>query len=154
MGLVDLANEKNARRGYECYKEGNVKSCQKEPDERYRGLVSEGRGKSYRVLIDLIDPLKSRCGCPRTGGRGPICRHMVALYFAAFPDAAADYYREVVWTENEAERRRERSDAAVVLTVSKMTEDELRETLLKLLFEGPKRQLDRFKKEHPGDWPD
>ena len=48
--------------------------------------VVEG-SEDYDVKIDIENPYNSTCSCPY----GDLCKHMVALYFEAFPDMSEDY---------------------------------------------------------------
>lgn len=148
MGLLNLASAASAWRGYEYYKSGKVKSCQKTDDGRYEGQVAGSNKRSYQVKIDLEHPRSSQCDCPHAAGKRIVCKHMVALYFSAFPEEAEDYYREVIDAEEEAEQEQERLENAVIEYVWKMKKADLQQALLQTLFEGPEWQFERFVREN------
>ena len=150
MGLINLASYVSAWRGYEYYKGGRVKSFQQTDDDTYEGQVSGSGGAVYKTKIDLSHPRKSQCTCPFAAGKRIICKLMVAMFFAAFPEEAEDYYREVIEAEEEAEREQEAQENAVIEFVSKMKKAELQQTLLQVLFDGPEWQYERFIEEHLG----
>lgn len=148
MGLIHLASYASQWRGYEYYESNKVKSCRQTDDDQYEGMVFGSNGMIYQVRIDLTHPRKSQCTCPHAAGKRIVCKHMVALYFTAFPDEAEEYHREVIEAEEEAEREREEEENAVIDYVSKMKKAELQQALLEVLFDGPEWQYDRFIEEH------
>ena len=79
-----------------------------------------------------------------------MCKHMVALYFTAFPDEAETFHREYIEAEEEAEREREDAENALIAYISKMKKADLQEALLQVLFDGPEWQYDRFLEEYLG----
>lgn len=78
-------------RGYEYYKEGKVISHEQISEGVYQGQVSSDNAV-YNVMIDLNKVRNSSCDCPfdKSGTRF-ICKHIVALFFAIFPDDAFEY---------------------------------------------------------------
>mgnify|MGYP002644725577 CR=1 FL=1 len=53
------------------------------------GLIEIASGNNkYVVHIDKMHPRKSKCNCPFADGRRVVCKHMIALYFTAEPQAA------------------------------------------------------------------
>ena len=100
------------------------------------GLVAGSGADPYQVTINTEHPWRSKCNCPHADGRRVVCKHMVALYFAAFPDEAKQYMKEVKEAEREEEKRQEEHLAeirAYVKSLSKRElQDELFESLLKL----------------------
>lgn len=148
MGLLNLASAMSAWRGYEYYKSRKVKRCQQTDDAVYTGEVSGSGANTYQVTIDLEHPRSSHCDCPHANGRRIVCKHMVALYFAAFPDEAEDYYDRMMKAEAEAEEYQDRLANAVMAHVAKMKKEDLRQWLLQLLFEGPEWQYERFVREN------
>lgn len=61
--------------------------------------------KIYNIHLDLNHPRKSTCNCPHAEGRRIICKHMVASYFAIFPEKAKEYIEEIKRYEKEKEER-------------------------------------------------
>ena len=96
MSFIHLASMESAWRGYEYYKSGKVKNCEKITPDQYEGMVSGSRKKPYQVTIDLKHPRSSECNCPHANGRRVVCKHMVALYFTAFPKEAEAYHNAVM----------------------------------------------------------
>ena len=148
MGFINLASYASQWRGYEYFKSGKVKSCREAEDGQYEGMVSGSNGALYQVRINLEHPRSSQCTCPHAAGKRIVCKHKVALYFDAFPEAADDYYREVIEAEEAAEEAQEELANAVIAYVGKMKKAELQQALLQTLFEGPEWQFDRFVREH------
>ena len=148
MAFINLASYASQWRGYEYYESGKVKTCRKADDDQVEGTVSGSNGMIYQVKINLEHPRTSQCTCPHAAGKRIVCKHMVALYFTAFPEKAEDYYREVIEAEEEAEREQEQLENAVIEYVSKMKKSDLRQALLQVLFEGPEWQYERFIREH------
>lgn len=53
------------------------------------GLIEVASSNNkYVVHIDKKHPRKSKCNCPFADGRRVVCKHMIALYFTAEPQAA------------------------------------------------------------------
>ena len=76
---------------------------------------------------------------------------MAALYFAALPERAAQYITEVEENEAEAEAYQEELMRRVESCVRGMNKAELQTALLRLLFEGPEWQYERFAREYAGE---
>ena len=148
MAFVNLASFASQWRGYEYYENRKVKRYQQTEGGQYEGIVSGSDGTVYQVKINLEHPRSSQCTCPHAAGKRIVCKHMVALYFTAFPDEAEAFLREYIEAEEEAEREREEEEHAIVEYVCKMKKEELRQALLQVLFEGPEWQYDRFIEEH------
>ena len=104
MSIATAASQKSAWRGYEYYYDDKVKSITKIDDihysgEVYSGEVSGSENTPNSVTIDLEHPKRSKCTCPFANGY-KVCKHMVALYFKAFPEEAEDYIRKIKEEEN------------------------------------------------------
>lgn len=147
MSVLSLASYASAWRGYEYYTEGKVKNCTQAEDHTYGAEVSGSGGKTYRVHMDPEHPRRSTCDCPHASGRRIQCKHLVAVYFTAFPQEAESYYHDVIAYEEEEERRREEEEDRLIKCVTKMKKEELRQALLTLLFDGPEWQYERFVQE-------
>ena len=152
MSLVSLASCASAWRGYEYYRDKKVKSCKATDGGQYEGLVSGSNKAVYQVKIDPEHPRSSQCSCPHANGKRIVCKHMVALFFTAFPKEAEAYYAAVLEAEEEADREYERLEHAVVERVMQMKKDDLRQTILQMLFDGPEWQFDRFIRENLGEY--
>lgn len=112
-------------------------------------LCKAMKKKPYKVHLNINNPKTSVCDCPFANGRR-ICKHMVATYFAAFPDEAEDYKRQLEEYEAEEEQREQEFEELcdnVIDTVHSMSEEDLKQVLLQLLFEGPEWQFERFVNE-------
>lgn len=146
MGFISSASGASMWRGYEYYKYKKVSSCSATSRNEFEGIVLGG--KRYQVKIDVEHPRKSSCNCAFADGRRVICKHMVALYFTAFPQEAAAYYKQVLEWEKEDEERQEQTKRDVIEFVSNMSKEDLQRELLTILFDGPDWLYERFIKEH------
>ena len=147
MSLISLASGKSLWRGYEYFKENRVYYKSNKSATEIEGKVS-GSGQTYTVNIDVEHPRKSKCNCPHADGKRIICKHMVALYFAAFPKEAEDYYNEVIAYEEEQERLQEEMDEKVIKYIKSLSKDELRQKLYEVLYDGPEWMFERFYREN------
>lgn len=144
MGLLNLASYESIWRGYEYYSNKNVITCIKQSDSEIKGMVCGNGQKHYEVFIDLEHPRKSKCNCPHANGKRIICKHMIALYFAAYPNEAKKYYEDVIKYQEEEEKRQEELEYKVLDYVHKLKKSELEQLLLQVLFDGPEWQYERF----------
>lgn len=151
MGLLHLASGASTWRGYEYYKGRRVLSMQRISEHEYKGIVKGSGYKQYAVFIDLAHPRKSHCNCPHANGRRIICKHLVALYFSAFPKQAEQYYEEVVAYEEEQERYQEEIDCKVAAYINSLSKEKLRQTLYEVLYDGADWVFERFVREHIDD---
>lgn len=104
MGLIEAASETSAWRGLDYYEFGMVKFWSKAVDgSSYDGVVGGSEGNSYDVHVDKIRPEKSTCTCPFAKGHREVCKHMIALYFTAEPEAAEDFRKQIAISEREEE---------------------------------------------------
>ena len=104
--FYDKASGRSFWRGYWYYKNGNVVSWRKISESEYEGTVkSDNQKDQYKVTINLDKPRASKCNCPFAEGKYKVCKHMVALYFAIFPDEAKEFDEEVYEFEKEQERK-------------------------------------------------
>ncbi len=148
MGILSLASGNSVWRGYEYYKNGKVKNVASISDTVFTGKVSGDGNKVYDVRIDTVHPRKSECNCPHAKGKRIICKHQVALFFSAFPYEAERYYQEVIEYEEQEEKRQAEIEQKVIDYVCKLKKDELQQTLLELLFDGPEWQYERFIRQY------
>ncbi len=148
MGLINIASSASVWRGYEYYKGNKVHSVNKIQENEYEGTVSGSQKEPYAVYIDILHPKKSTCSCPFAEGSRKVCKHKVALYFAVFPEEAAQYLAEVEQAEKEEEEYEERIYGMVEEKILKMKKSELQDALWQILMDGPEWVFDRFVREY------
>ena len=148
MGLIECTSGASLWRGYDYYKEKKVKHLQKVSDTQYAAEVVGTSSAPYKVLIDIALPRTSKCNCPHADGKHIVCKHMMAVYFTAFPQEAQRIYDEAIAYQEEEEKREEELTDRVYQYVWQMKKSEAQQALLELLFDGPEWQLDRFIREH------
>lgn len=152
MGLIECASGNSVWRGYDYYKEKRVSRLIRTDDTVYSATVTGSGSNQYTVIIDAVHPRKSKCNCPHADGKRIICKHMVAVYFTAFPKEAERIYKEAIAYEEEEEKRQEELSDKLVTYISKMKKDDLQQALLQVLFDGPEWQYDKFIREYMGIW--
>lgn len=77
-----------------------------------------------------------------------ICKHMVAIFFSAFPDEARKYKAELDAYYEEEQKREAENDDMLQKYINKLSKPELQEALLQVLYDGPEWQFERFINEH------
>ncbi len=104
MGILNQARVSVIQRGYEYYKDKKVINFRKESDSVFYGSV---KGTTiYDVKIDINHTVKNTyCNCPFAKDNRKICKHMVALYFTAFPNEAKQYIENIAEQERIEEER-------------------------------------------------
>lgn len=95
MGLIETASANSVWRGMDYYENRKVVSWAQTGTFAYDGIVSGSEGNKYTVHIETNHPRRSTCNCPFAEGRRVVCKHMIALYFTAVPNAADDFLRQV-----------------------------------------------------------
>lgn len=144
MSLLTLASGRSVLRGYEYFEENHVSTYKIISNTEISGTIKGSGNKHYKVLIDTEHPRKSKCNCPHADGKRIICKHMIALYFSAFPLQAKKYYDEVIAYEIEEEKRQEELDNKIANYIGRLKKDELQNMILEMLYEGPEWQYDKF----------
>ena len=152
MGILDLASFQSQLRGYDYYKENRAQVGDPMDGASISGLVLGSNLNIYHVSIDLKHPRKSVCDCPFANGRRVICKHMIALYFEAFPDEAESYYTKLMSGFEEEQEAQEQLEYDVMKRLHKMKKDELEVLTAELLFSGPNWLLNRFIREYMDDY--
>lgn len=152
MSIVTAASSQSAYRGYEYYKAKNVQKVEHVGEGEIGGSVSGSGNNTYDVRINLAHPRKSQCSCPHAAGKQVVCKHMVAVYFTAFPTEAERYIRELEEYWEEEEKREQETEDRLIAFVRKMKRSEAQEALLQLLLDGPDWQYDRFVAEYLEEW--
>ena len=104
MGILNQARASVIQRGYEYYKDKKVINFRKESDTVFYGSVKGTT--TYDVKIDINHTVKNTyCNCPFAKDNRKICKHMVALYFTAFPNEAEQYIENIAEQERIEEER-------------------------------------------------
>jgi len=144
MSLLSSASGASTWRGYDYYTEHKVLQLRRISDTQFEGTVSGSAQTPYTVVIDTAHLRKSTCNCPYASGKRIICKHMVATYFAAFPDEAKKFYQEQMAYQEAAEKQQEELYKRLTKYIHSLKKAELEEKLLDILNDGPEWQLDRF----------
>lgn len=147
MSLLTAASGKSVYRGYEYYCAGKVLYVQQINDYEIKGLIKGTAREPYKVYINLSKVRSSSCDCPFANGR-KICKHMIAVFFAAFPDEAKKYKAELEAYYEEEEAREAILDDMLLNYIKKLSKAELQEAILQVLYDGPEWQFDRFIREN------
>jgi len=135
MGLIDLAEDKIIRRGFNYYNKHKVISWGKTGRKTYSGIVSGSYDNEYFVNIDLAQPINSTCDCPYAEGSFVVCKHMIALYFTVKPKAAAHLMEDMAGLETEEEEDREQKRyKQLEKYINRLSKAELRQQLYDALL--------------------
>lgn len=148
MGVVSLASMESAYRGFEYYQQHRATLLEQKGDDFLIGKVQGSDDNCYDVAVNIGHPRQSNCTCPHAAGRRVVCKHMVALYFTAYPKEAEQYILDLENSCAEAEEYQRELEHQVVTYVTKMKKAEMQQALLQLLFDGPEWQYRRFIEEH------
>lgn len=136
MSIMSSASGNSIWRGYEYYKSKKVKSFLKLSDDEYEGVVLGSLKAPYDVKINVSHIRQSKCNCPHADGKRIICKHMVALFFTAFPAEADQYIKEIEEYEREEEEREEANYGEIVKYVYSLSKEELRQELISYMLES------------------
>lgn len=150
MGLINIASGNSTWRGLDYYKENKVNDYKKISDSEYEGIVNGSNGKKYNVFMDIEHPRKSKCDCPHAKDKRIICKHIVALYFTAFPDEVDKFLKEVEEAEKEYEAYEEELYNKTIKYINSMSKNELKEALIETLNVAPEWVYDRFVRDRVG----
>ncbi len=148
MGLIECTSGASLWRGYDYYKDNKVKNLIETSPGLFTADVEGNSDEPYIVEIDIAHPRKSKCNCPHADGKRIVCKHMMAVYFTAFPEEAQRIYNEAMAYQDQADKRAEELYEKVRQCVWKMKKSETQQALLEVLFDGPEWQFDRFVREH------
>lgn len=77
-------------RAYQYYEDARVRDLKRVSSSIITASVEGTGNRPYAVSIDLAHPFDSECDCPYSE-KGKMCKHMAAVYFAAFPEQAQAY---------------------------------------------------------------
>ena len=107
MGMIECTSGASLWRGYDYYKENRVKNLIETSNGIFTAVVEGNSNNPYVVEIDIAHPRKSKCNCPHADGKRIVCKHMMAVYFTAFPDEAQRIYNEAIEYQEQEEKRAE-----------------------------------------------
>lgn len=145
MSIISITKGQTAHRGYVYYTDKKVLQMESAGVNKWRGKVAGSNGEEYNIYVDEEHPYKCQCECAYVEGKPHIiCKHMVALYFAAYPDEAKNYINELNAYWAEEEKRREEAKRKLEGYILRMRKAELQEALLELLQDGPEWQYEMF----------
>lgn len=150
MGLINIASGNSTWRGLDYYKENKVSDYKKTSDSEYEGIVNGSNGKKYNVFMDIEHPRKSKCDCPHAKDKRIICKHIVALYFTAFPAEVDKFLKEVEEAEKEYKAYEEELYNKTIKYINSMSKNELKEALIEILNVAPEWVYDRFVRDRVG----
>lgn len=150
MGLINIASGNSTWRGLDYYKENKVNDYKKISDSEYEGIVNGSNGKKYNVFMDIEHPRKSKCDCPHAKDKRIICKHIVALYFTAFPDEVDKFLKEVEEADKEYKAYEEELYNKTIKYINSMSKNELKEALIEILNIAPEWVYDRFVRDRVG----
>ena len=89
MDFLNIFSRRSQIKGYNYFLQGKVTELSLE--RNYLTASVEGsETNTYFVKIDLNRPRNSVCNCPYAV-KGKMCKHMVAAYFAAFPNEVEEF---------------------------------------------------------------
>ncbi len=139
MGLIDVASGNSVWRGMDYYENKKVISWEQTGEYTYDGIVSGSGENMYTVHVDKAHPKRSTCNCPFADGRRVVCKHMIAVYFTAEPQAAKDFLEEVAKWEAEEQEREQQHYEELKAYVKSLSKAQLQEELLEALIELEER---------------
>lgn len=135
MELYRSASLQSQFRGYDYFKDKKIISFKHKENSIYCGKV-KGSDKVYDVEIDIDHPKKnSYCNCPHAEGRKIICKHMVALYFAIFPEKAEQFMEEIDEHNRKVDEYEQELEIKMRKYIKSMSKKELEEALLECLLQ-------------------
>lgn len=131
MGFISSASGNSIWRGHDYFTTKRVLSINKISKTEFEGIIQGS--KQYHVKIDIDHPRKSSCDCPHAAGKRIICKHMVALYFEAFPKEAKKLLKASEEYEKEEEERWAVHLKEIRQDVYSLSKKELQERLMEAL---------------------
>lgn len=151
MSVITVASGRSAYRGYEYAQAKKVLNMEQVGEGVIKGTVAGSGNNAYDVMVDVAHPRKSQCNCPHAAGKRIVCKHIVAVYFTAFPTETKKYIMDLENYWAEEEQRQQALEDRLIRYIRNMKKSELQEALLQLLFDGPEWQYDRFIAEYIGE---
>lgn len=148
MSFYSIASDKSIWRGYDYYKDGKIRFCDKITNTEFVGACAGSNGEEYEIYIDTEHPKRSTCTCPHAEGTRRCCKHKVALFFTAYPNEAKQLYNDAMAEIEEEEKYSEEMEARVDSYIESLKKSELKQLVYELLYSGPDWQYDEFIREH------
>lgn len=148
MSFYSIASSKSIWRGYDYYKDGKIRFCDKITDTEFVGACSGSNGEEYEIYIDTEHPKRSTCTCPHAEGTRRCCKHKVALFFTAYPNEAKQFYNDAMVEIEEEEKYSEKMEQRIDSYIESLKKSELKQLVYELLYGGPDWQYDEFIREH------
>ena len=146
MSILTAASSKSAWRGYEYYMEDKVQFVKKLDDTHFGGAVTGSEAEPYAVTIDIAHPKRSTCDCPFANGL-KVCKHMVAIYFAASPEEAIKFKSAIDRALEEEEQYREELPGRIEKYINRLNKTQLKDLALNLIYKLPEYEFERFVRE-------
>ena len=146
MSILTVASSKSAWRGYEYFMEDKVQFVKKLDDTHFGGAVAGNEAEPYAVTIDIEHPRRSTCDCPFANGL-KVCKHMLAVYFAVFPEEAIKFKSAIDRAIEEEEKYQEQLPERIEQYINKLNKTQLRDLALNLIYELPEYEFERFIRE-------
>lgn len=150
MGIISMASNSSAWRGLDYHKEKKVVKLKKISENEFDGIVLGSNGKKYNVHLNNEHPRSSACDCPLANGKRIICKHIVALYFSAYPDEQQKFIEDVQKAQEEYEEYEDEIYNKTMNHIDKMSKSELQDSLKDLLNIAPEWIYERFVRNHVG----
>ena len=147
MSILTAASSKSAWHGYEYFIEDKIQFVKKLDDTHFGGAVAGSEAEPYAVTIDIEHPKRSTCDCPFANGL-KVCKHMVAVYFAAFPEEAIKFKAAIDRAIEAEEQYQEELPGIIEQYISKLNKSQLRDLALNLIYELPEYEFERFVRDN------
>lgn len=132
---------------FKYFVEDRVQCVKKLDETQFTGAVAGSAKEPYLVTFDLEYPKRSNCDGPFANGH-KICKHMVALFFAAFPEEALAYKAAIDAAIQEEAQYREELPDRIERYVNGLTKAELRELILQLIDALPEWEFEQFVRDN------
>lgn len=150
MGLIDLASWASKCRGLDYFKDKNVSKFKRLSEDEIEGVVKWSGNNEYNVKINIAHPRSSVCNCQHAYGKRVVCKHMVAMFFKAFPIEAKNFEEFIIRQEEEYDEYMEKLDERLNSYINKMSKQELIATVKDLIEEVPEWVKSQFVEETIG----
>lgn len=147
MSILTAASGKTTWRGYEYFIENKVQFVKKLDDTHFCGAVAGSEAESYAVTIDIEHPKGSTCDCPFANDL-KVCKHMVAIYFATFPEEVIKFKFAIDRAIEEEEQYQEQLPERIEQYINKLNKTQLRDLALNLIYELPEYEFERFVRDN------
>ena len=146
MGIISLASGSSCWKGLDYYENKKIIELNKISENEYLSVVKGT--DNYNIYLDTKHPRKSTCNCPLANGKRIICKHIVATFFAAFPNEAKEFEEEQKKLQEEYEKAQEEEYDKVIRYLNKMSKQELISELIQVFEYGPEWVYNDFVKRN------